>query len=664
MKKLSLAIALALGSAIVSQSAIADEVIQSHSVNTEQQQLKTSLRGLKGKVFQSQGETNFTQMSQVKRMEARFEKFGLNAKNRPHLFNLIEQQGEKSLAKARLSTLATSAMTTDDTSGNCVEGDTNLCSFFSHMGFSVLVHKETNEPYLVASALNSERALTNYTMIDLTLVNENWQAVTLPNYTEFFGDDTTTKKRKAIESSAPLASALELVRNSESVYADAWVTVVTEDENGVETVEDRNAMIEYSRDDLLRILEEADAAFNPPVSSAVSIMDFGTPATGAVVSYGPELTLEAPIDSNSVEGTNIVDQKITICLNRNYGDCDYENIYPLSTPVADTKLKIPFKGELSVPGQVEAVYKPSDILPTLVQRPTNIFIQTKENGGATTIGDGDYADIQDLFADSIVSVYDEAANKTLLTWDIARDDGMFGDASLFGRYQDAHWIMNIALSVKRRPTRPASPVVYIVGSSDPDTSFFFEQPVMQMVYSCLAKGSMITLASGKPMPIERLNIGDTVLGASEYSPHKDMPLVIEDISIGVETIPMVEITTSTGETLLLTESHPVLNVADQPVWANALKVGDRIQTQDNKVMITSIRHVDYDDNVYNLKLARPEGDSHYDQGESFAMYANGLLVGDLSMQSENEFKYQSESRDDVLNRLPTSWHTDFLNSQQ
>lgn len=659
MKKLSLAIAIALGSSLLSQAVIADEMVRSNTINVEQQQLKTTLRELKGKEFSSQGETDFTQMSQVKRMQARLEKFGLNAKNRPHLFSLIEQQGEKSAAKARLA--ADTFTTSDTTSGNCVEGESNLCSFFTHMGFSVLTHKETNEPYLVASALNSEKNPTNYTLIDLMLVNENWQAVTLPNYTEFFGDDTTTQKRKAIESSAPLAAALNLVRNSESVFADAWVTVVTEDENGVETIEERNAMVEYSRDDILRILEEADAALNPPVASMVSTMDIGAAAARA---YGPELTLLAPVDSRSAEGEAILDEKIIVCLNRNYGDCDYENVYPLGTPNDQTKLKIPFKGSLVVPGQVEAVYKPSEELPDLVQLPTNIYIQTKENGGATSIGDGDYADIQDLFADNIVTMYDDATNKTTLIWDVPRDDGMFGDASLFGRYQDAHWIMNLALSVKLRPSRPASPVIYVIGSTDPYSSYPFVQPVMQMVYSCLAKGSMITLASGKTMPIERLKIGDKVLGASEYSPHKDMSLVIEDISIGVETIPMVEITTSTGEVLLLTESHPVLNVADQPVWANALKVGDRIQTQTDKVMISSIRHVDYDDNVYNLKLARPEGDSHYDQGESFAMYANGLLVGDLSMQSENEFKYQSESREDVLNRLPTSWHSDYLNSQQ
>lgn len=662
MKKLSLAIALALGTTVVSQAAIADKMIQSPSVNIEQQQLKSTLRELKVNVFQSKGETDFTQMSQVKRTQARLEKLGLSAKNRPHLFSLIEQQAEKSLAKKRLSALTTDTMTAaDSVSGNCVEGDSNLCSFFTHMGFAVLIHKETNEPYLVASALNSEQTPTNYTLIDLTLVNENWQEVTLINFSEFFGDDTTTLKRKAIESGSSLSAALSLVQNSERVFGDAWVTVVTEDENGVETVEERNAMIEYSRDEILSILEEADSDYN---TATPSVLDFGVPAEGRAGGYSMDAELISPVDSRSADGENILDDKIIVCLNRNYGDCDYENMYPLGTPNDQTKLNVPFKGQLQITGMVEQIYKASDDLPDVVQYPTNIYIQTKENGGATSIGDGDYADIQDLFADNLVTLYDDATNKTTLTWDLPREEAMFGDASLFGRYDDAHWIMHLALSIKLSPSRPARSMVYIIGSSNPYSSYYSQQPVMQMVYSCLAKGSMITLASGKTMPIERLKVGDKVLGASEYSPHKDMSLVIEDISIGVETIPMVEITTSTGETLLLTESHPVLNVADQPVWANALQVGDRIQTQDSKVMISSIRHVDYDDNVYNLKLARPEGDSHYDQGESFAMYANGLLVGDLSMQSENEFKYQSESREDVLNRLPTSWHTDYLNSQQ
>jgi hypothetical protein len=44
-----------------------------------------------------------------------------------------------------------------------------------------------------------------------------------------------------------------------------------------------------------------------------------------------------------------------------------------------------------------------------------------------------------------------------------------------------------------------------------------------------------------------------------------------------------------------------------------------------------------------------------------AIYANGILVGDLDMQAEFEFK-NKEERKDVLSRLPEEWHQDYLNS--
>ena len=44
------------------------------------------------------------------------------------------------------------------------------------------------------------------------------------------------------------------------------------------------------------------------------------------------------------------------------------------------------------------------------------------------------------------------------------------------------------------------------------------------------------------------------------------------------------------------------------------------------------------------------------------MFANGIQVGDLGMQSDNEFKNEVETQQDVLNRLPEPWHKDYLNS--
>ncbi|KNC67912.1 hypothetical protein AC626_08030, partial [Pseudoalteromonas rubra] len=298
----------------------------------------------------------------------------------------------------------------------------------------------------------------------------------------------------------------------------------------------------------------------------------------------------------------------------------------------------------------------------------------REGGGASRIGD-DYkgSDSPNLFSDYIKlekGEKDIGGNKypyTRISWDIPRNMGVFGDAGLYGRYEDAHWIMNLAVEVKQKRGRREMirHYTYIIGSSDmPHYTNWkdIEHPPMQVVYSCLAKGSLITLANGKQVPIEQLSVGDTVLGASQFAPDQHIPLEIEDISVGVEAIPMVQLTTASGKTLLLTESHPVVKISGLSTWANKVQTGDQIRTQSGVEMVTNVEEVKYNDNVYNLKLKRTDKDEKHVTGETFTMFANGLQVGDLAMQTDNEFSDNEVTTQDVLNNLPEAWHQDYLNS--
>ncbi|MCF2910663.1 Hint domain-containing protein [Pseudoalteromonas sp. DL2-H2.2] len=647
MKPLYLSIALALGTVSVMPDTFAG-----------------SLKATSGVAYQ--------QDMQIKneRLKARLAQHGLSSKNRPQLFSLIEQRLEQDMLvteNPRPSSLQ-----------NCLSGRPELCSFFKHMGIEVAKSNANGESYVVLSALNSKTVSTDYTLIDLHLTNEKGEQLTKLAYNEYFGDGQEAK-RKSVYSFAKVQDILPKLAASERIFADGWVTSVYKGADNKQIVEDRNIVVEYSKDTLLAKL----GYFAQPRSGAsdtegVSLL----PLAGR---DGFKTDIKKPIDNRSEGGADVPDGKIIICLNRNYGDCDYENIYPIGTPTSETKLKVPFQGSFNVMGKVTRIYLPDfttlevqeeNGVITLVESPvtnkpafmnhgTNIFIQTKEGGGAVAIGDFDYQDISDLFARKLNLRYDKwkGMDRTIISWNIPQYEGVFGDATLFGRYQDTHWIMHFALDHVMRPGRPPRTASFVIGSTDMDSGWGeTDRPQMQIVYSCLAEGSLITLPNGKHLPIEQLEVGDQVLGASEFTPANHLALTIEDISVGVETIPMVQLKTKSGKTLLLTESHPVVMQSGNAVWASKVEQGAQILTENGLEMITHIEEVEFTDKVYNLRLGRSKDDPDYQPGESFSMFANGLQVGDLAMQSEHEFSNKVETTEDVLNRLPQAWHQDYLNS--
>lgn len=647
MKPLYLSIALALGTVSVMPDAFASlTIVDSNVAYLQQMQIKND------------------------RLKARLAQHGLSKKNRPQLFSLIEQ---------RLEQDASSANGLDPSSSqNCTSGRPELCSFFKHMGIEPAISASTGEQFVVLSALNSKTVPTDYTLIDLRLINEKGEQLTDSAYNEYFGDGNEAK-RKSVYSYVKTQNILSKLAASERIFADGWITVVYKDANNRQIVEDRNVVVEYSKETLLAKLGYLSQPRSGKFSSANSSL-FPMALQG-----GFQTKVETPSDNRSEGGEGVPDGKIVMCLNRTYEDCDYDSIYPSGTPTSQTKLKVPFKGGLSVMGKVTRLYLPdfttlevkeengtitlveSPVIaqPAFVNHGTNIFIQTKEGGGAVPIGSSDYQAISGFFAKKLTLNYEKwhGIDRTVISWDIPQDEGIFGDATLFGRYQDTHWIMHFALDHVIRPGRPPLTASFVIGSTDMDSGWQdIGHPPMQIVYGCLAEGTLITLPNGKRLPIEQLEVGDQVLGASEFSPANHLALTIEDISVGVETIPMVQLKTKSGKTLLLTESHPVVMQSGEAVWASKVEQGAQILTENGLEMITHIAEVEFTDKVYNLRLGRGKDDPDYQLGESFSMFANGLQVGDLAMQSEHELSNEVETTEDVLNRLPQAWHQDYLNS--
>lgn len=52
------------------------------------------------------------------------------------------------------------------------------------------------------------------------------------------------------------------------------------------------------------------------------------------------------------------------------------------------------------------------------------------------------------------------------------------------------------------------------------------------------------------------------------------------------------------------------------------------------------------------------------ESRNFAMFANGMAVGDLATQDEFNYKDQEirMSEEEILQRLPEKWKTDYINS--
>ncbi|ALU45959.1 Hint domain-containing protein [Pseudoalteromonas rubra] len=655
----------------------------------------------------------FQQLGELEQAKQRLARHGITEENRPFLFRSMRQSiNKKALNRmGAMHALATADTVLEPVSNlDCNTG--KVCSFFKHMGIQSMTQEDGQE-YLMLTAVNSEFSNTYYTFIDLTLLNEKGEELVMPSFTEYFGQGTADapQKRVSVASLGNMSDVLPKLVNSERIFADAYVTVSYEGPNGEILTENRSSVIEYSPETLLADLgiHKASDTNTQIAATLASTADNSTIMPPGYVRNGKsilESEITHPIDQKEIN-TNDPDQnRIKICLNRMYDDCDYEAVYDSGTPNEDLKLLIPFSGYREVVGEVTKIYTPefhqlavtydpdtgkgTKTLITekdatgkekpVVKQPANIkfgsdiFIQTREGGGASRIGD-DYkgSDSPNVFSDYIQLEKGEKViggntyPYTRISWDIPRNMSVFGDASLYGRYEDAHWIMNLAVEVEQiRRNRPMiRHYTYIIGSSDmPHFTNWkdIKHPPLQVVYSCLAKGSLITLANGKQVPIEQLSVGDTVLGASQFAPDQHIPLEIEDISIGVEAIPMVKLTTASGKTLLLTESHPVVTVSGLSAWANKVEAGDQIRTQGGIEMITGVEEVKYNDNVYNLKLKRTSSDEKHVTGETFTMFANGFQVGDLATQSDTEFSDSEITTQDVLSNLPEAWHQDYLNS--
>ena len=172
-------------------------------------------------------------------------------------------------------------------------------------------------------------------------------------------------------------------------------------------------------------------------------------------------------------------------------------------------------------------------------------------------------------------------------------------------------------------------------------TFFID--MLQFFWGCLAAHARVRMADGGEKAIRDVQIGECVAGP------EGAIWWVSNIKTGTEKKPMFEIETEYGDTVLVTDGHPILT-ASGPRVARVLSLGDRIVTQRGDATIVQINQVSYDGAIFNLVLANEDGSS----ADAAAFYADGILVGDNQMQTVAERSAVAESAWEVLEALSRS----------
>jgi hypothetical protein len=199
-------------------------------------------------------------------------------------------------------------------------------------------------------------------------------------------------------------------------------------------------------------------------------------------------------------------------------------------------------------------------------------------------------------------------------------------------------------------TEPAVATISNAPNVDPPA---LRIPPIHIVAGCIAEGTLITLADGKTVPIEKVAM------ESKVKTPDNKELIVDYSTTGTEADPSIRIKTNNKLSLLVTSAHPVITTAGVRM-AKDLHVGDTVLTQKGKSAITELLKEQYNGTVWNLAVS-PPGEERYN-GEATTFFANGILVGDHKMQ--NYARYPIWTHEDVLKNLPKNWQQDYLNSKK
>ncbi|WDE13442.1 Hint domain-containing protein [Thalassomonas haliotis] len=594
---------------------------------------------------------DMTNPSHYKLVKQRLTKAGRDTENYPQLHKTLDVQKAQQLKqKARTGSPheMSIGIVIDDSQLDLIK---NAHLFLE---YNVGVSEDNNTPYLLIRAKSSVYGGTKQTYIDLLLEDGNGNTLAPMGSTLNVLDGKNTLATSQVS----LPTLKQQFPDLETVYASSYVE--TEAADGTITSTLKYTEYPFSWEHIDKLYAEQVGTQDGGIStSSVSILSDGKPT------YTPK----APVDVNT-------DGVIKVCLNRNHADCDYAADQYLD-PNEITDVNIPFEGEIRIPHEIDKIYAtdlPLDERPNGVDELTNIYLQEGNYGGATKQSykglDNSVKNFSDYISAPEVVENPDGSKETILRWNIPRDEGRFGNAKLFSNIAEANWYITFAASgwpyFNHGRGGAAKPFQVSITSEAATRFGNYYSPVLPKIklgYSCLAKGTMITMADGKQRPIEKILAGDMVKGAVANNPATAQPMKVVDVSIGIEALQMIRIIQANGQELLVTETHPVSTSNKGIVWAKELEQGDRVLTEDGSAMITSVEREKYNDKVYNLKLEPMEG-ANIAEGSYLGMFAGNTLLGDLGTQDEHNYKdqYIRETPEEILERLDDKWKTDYINS--
>ncbi|WDE01606.1 hypothetical protein [Thalassomonas actiniarum] len=134
---------------------------------------------------------------------------------------------------------------------------------------------------------------------------------------------------------------------------------------------------------------------------------------------------------SSIRDDHNGDGSVRLCLTPGRSDCDY--ISDELTPQQTLAVKLPFKGQMIIPHEITYIY-PSDLdpvnIPGSMDEATNIYL----NNG------------QKHFSDYLEFKVAHANKRTIIYWDIPRDEGLLGDAININFQSASDWHISFAMS--------------------------------------------------------------------------------------------------------------------------------------------------------------------------------------------------------------------------
>lgn len=162
----------------------------------------------------------------------------------------------------------------------------------------------------------------------------------------------------------------------------------------------------------------------------------------------------------------------------------------------------------------------------------------------------------------------------------------------------------------------------VSGAIPADSVTAREVPPVEIVAGCLAKGTLVTLASGMTRPVEQIKAGDKLKSDSAN-------LTVAAVASGVREA-SVTLTLADGKTLQVSTTHAIPTQRGI-VQAQELRLGDTLTVRGGSSRVTRllIEVLTAPLEVYDLVLTP----ATVSQTQGSTYYAGGILVGDGAMKA-------------------------------